>query len=146
MKTAAKTEGAHIVNLASLSAFIGLPSQTSYSLTKAGIQMLSESLWIELYDDNVGVTSVHPGAIKTDMMKATLAESDNLKIAERNFRMAQKMGVTPEYACKRIIKAIERNKSRVRIGLDAILTEWLKRLLPKFALRPLVWAYRTTRH
>ena len=63
---------AHIVNMSSMAAFIGMPSQSTYCATKAAVRALSESLWAELARDNIGVTCVHPGAIRTDMIKRTL--------------------------------------------------------------------------
>ncbi len=120
----------HIVNLSSMSAFVGLPGQTSYCATKAGVKLLSESMWAEMEKLNVGVTSVHPGAIKTDMIQATLANSDDLEAAQRNYEMAQRIGVTPEHVAQRIISAVQKNQLRIRIGRDAWLLDVLKRLFP----------------
>ena len=120
----------HIVNLSSMSAFVGLPGQTSYCATKAAVKLLSEAMWAEMDKLNIGVTSVHPGAIKTDMIQATLKNSDDLKAAQRNYELAQKIGVTPEHAAQRIIKAIQKRHLRVRIGKDAILLDLLKRAFP----------------
>ena len=75
----------HIVNLSSMSAFVGLPGQTSYCATKSAVRLLSESMWAELEKLNIGVTSVHPGAIKTEMIQATLKTSDDLDAAQRNY-------------------------------------------------------------
>ena len=121
---------AHIVNLSSMSAFVGLPGQTSYCATKAAVKLLSESMWAEMAKLNIGVTSVHPGAIKTDMIQATLSNSDDIDEAKRNYDLAQKIGVTPEHVAQRIIRAVERNHIRIRIGKDAWLLDVLKRLLP----------------
>ena len=142
LSEAAKNGGAHIVNLSSMSAFVGLPGQSSYCATKAGVHLLSESLWSELYDSGIGVTSVHPGAIKTDMIKATLEESDDVEKARQNFEFAQRTGVTPEHAAERIIDAISKNRIRIRIGKDAVLVDLLKRLLPKTILRPMIKVFR----
>ena len=57
---------------------MGLPGQTSYCATKASVKLLSEAMWAEMEKLNIGVTSVHPGAIKTDMIQATLKNSDDL--------------------------------------------------------------------
>jgi short-subunit dehydrogenase len=132
-----RAEEAHIVNLSSMSAFAGLPTQSSYCATKAGVQGLSESLWSELAIEGIGVTIVHPGAIKTEMIQATLADSDDVASAQRNYELAQKMGVTPEAAARKIIDAVMRNRLRVRVGKDAVLLDWLKRLMPALIHRPM---------
>ena len=121
---------AHIVNLSSMSAFVGLPGQTSYCATKAGVKLLSEAMWAEMAKRNIGVTSVHPGAIKTEMIQATLSQSDDVEAAQRNSELAQRVGLSPEYVAQRIIQAVEGNKLRIRIGKDAVVLDLLKRGFP----------------
>ena len=120
----------HIVNMSSMNAFVGLPGQTSYCATKAGVKLLSEAMWAEMAKFNIGVTSVHPGAIKTDMIQATLKNSDDVQAAQRNYELAHKIGVTPEHVAKRILRAVDKNQMRIRIGKDAWLLDVLKRLFP----------------
>ena len=124
------SEEGHIVNMSSMSAMVGLPGQTSYCATKAAVNLLSESMWAELEKFNIGVTSVRPGAIKTDMIQATLQQSDDLVAAQRNYRLAQRTGVTPDHVARRILKAIEKKHIRIRIGTDSVLLDILKRLFP----------------
>lgn len=142
LKEAGQKEGAHIINLSSMAAFIGFPNQSSYCAVKSAVQAMSESLWAELHDDNVGVTSIHPGCVKTDMIKATLNNSDNVEIARRNYEMANRVGVTPEYAAERILKAVEKKSIRIRIGKDSVALDLLKRLLPKGIIKPMAKVFR----
>ena len=121
---------AHIVNLSSMSAFIGLPGQSSYCATKAAVRLLSESMAAELEQKNIAVTSVHPGAIKTEMIQATLKNSDDEKAAQRNYELAHKIGVTPEEVAERIIKAMRRKDIRIRVGKDAVAIDLAKRWFP----------------
>jgi hypothetical protein len=121
---------AHIVNLSSMSGFLGMPGQSSYCATKAAVKGLSESLWAEFAVYGIGVTSVHPGAIRTEMIKATIAESDDVASAQRNYELAHKIGTDADRAAKIIIEAVEKKKLRVRIGRDAVLLDWLKRIVP----------------
>ncbi|MFK7730565.1 MAG: SDR family NAD(P)-dependent oxidoreductase [Pseudomonadales bacterium] len=125
-----QAEEAHIVNLSSMSAFAGLPGQTSYCATKGAVKLLSEAMWAEMEKLNIGVTSVHPGAIKTDMIQATLQESDDVQAAQRNYEMAHRIGVTPDKVAGEIISAIRKNKIRIRVGKDAVMLDILKRMLP----------------
>ncbi len=121
---------AHIVNLSSMSAMVGLPGQTSYCATKAAVRLLSEAMWAELDKLNIGVTSVHPGAVKTDMIQATLKNSDDIEAAQRNYKLAHKIGVTPEHVADRILTAIEKKQLRIRVGKDSIMLDILKRWFP----------------
>lgn len=135
LKESAKTEGAHIVNMSSLAGLSGLPSQASYSLTKSAVRTLSETLYSELHHQNIGVTAVHPGGIKTKMILATLDESDDVEVAEKNYKMVEKMGNTPEYAAKIIVHAIEKDKVRIIIGNDSRAVDILKRLFPNWFVK-----------
>ena len=136
---------AHVVNLSSMSAFVGLPGQSSYCATKAAVKGLSESLWAEWAMDGIGVTSVHPGAIRTEMIQATLAESDDVAAAQRNYEIAQRTGVDAEHAARKIVEAVLKGKLRVRIGRDSLLLDWLKRLAPVRIHRPMLAIARRQR-
>ena len=135
LKESAGKEGAHIINMSSLAGFSGLPSQASYSLTKSAVRSLSETLYSELHHDNIGVTTVHPGGIKTKMILATLDESDDPEVAEKNYNMVAKMGNTPEYAAQRIVYAIEKDKQRIIIGNDSRAVDILKRWFPNWFVK-----------
>ncbi len=124
---------AHVVNMASMSSFVGLPAQSSYCATKAGVEMLSASLWAEWGAHGVGVTHVHPGAIRTDMIMATLEESDDIEAAKKNYDMAMKMGIDADKAAAKILSAVERNKKKIRIGKESHLIDYMNRFMPPLA-------------
>lgn len=121
---------AHIINLSSMAAFIGLPNQAGYCATKSAVRALSETLNMELAADNIAVTSVHPGAIATNMIRNTLDKADNPKQALKNLEMAEKIAMPVEQAAEKIIHAAEKRKLRLRIGKDAVLLDIFKRLMP----------------
>jgi len=127
-----QAQEAHLVNLSSMSAFLGLPGQSSYCGTKAGVQLITDSLMAEWGLKNIGVTSVHPGAIRTNMIMATLAESDDVEQAKKNFEIAHKTGVDAEFAARKIIRAIEKNTPRLKIGRDAYIFHFIMRYMPGF--------------
>ncbi len=134
---------AHIVNMSSMAAFIGMPSQSTYCATKAAVRALSESLWAELARDNIGVTCVHPGAIRTDMIKRTLASSEDQSIALRNYELATRMGVDADKTAEKIIAAMRNRSQRVRIGTDSVLFDVAKRLLPRAVHYPFLWLFNS---
>ncbi len=53
----------HIVNISSLAGKIGFPYQTPYAATKAGLNMFTHSLRVELADTPVGVSVICPGYV-----------------------------------------------------------------------------------
>ena len=131
---------AHIVNTSSMAAFLGLPNQASYSLTKAAVKSLSESLHVELAGSQIGVTSIHPGAIKTNILKAAARYGGDAAQTAQMEALVQRFGMAPEKLAARVVRAVKRNRMRQRIGIDSHLVEWAKRLLPVAIHAPFRWA------
>ncbi len=123
-----KVDEAHIVNVSSLFGFVGIPGQSSYCATKFAVRGLTESLWAELLDTHVGVTSIHPGGIATNIASGVRAKSEEDRASlQRNF---DKYGHSPDDVARAIVKGIEGNRLRMIVGIEAFIFEWLKRLMP----------------
>ncbi|MFZ1988839.1 MAG: SDR family NAD(P)-dependent oxidoreductase [Alphaproteobacteria bacterium] len=69
-------KGGHIVNTASMSAFVALPSCAIYTTTKFAIRGLSESLKIELDKFNIGVSILCPGGVNTNIHRSVEARPE----------------------------------------------------------------------
>ena len=123
-----KAEEAHIVNVSSMFGFVGVPGQSSYCATKFAVRGFTESLWAELRETRVGVTSIHPGGIRTGITETlrVIREEDRQRVAEAFDRH----GHPPEDVARGILDGIQRKRLRVIVGREAYLAEWLKRLLP----------------
>jgi short-subunit dehydrogenase len=133
----------HIVNISSMAAFVGMPTQSSYCATKAAVQSLSESLYAELSGTAIGVTCVHPGTIRTNLLRSSRhGQFERAERVERLVRGMDRWGRPPEVVARRIVRAIERRRPRVVIGAEARVTDWLKRLAPGLPSRLLALGYR----
>jgi short-subunit dehydrogenase len=135
-----REEEAHIVNLSSELGFLGVPEQSSYCVTKFAVRGLSEALYAELSGSRIGVTSVHPGVVRTPIIRNSRFSDDEQKhaIAERT----ERLGIPPERVARKIVRAIERRRLRVLVGPDAYVIDWAKRLSPVLPHRLIAWAYR----
>lgn len=123
---------AHIANVSSMGGFIPFPGQTFYGASKAAVKMLSEGLYAELKNTNVGVTVIHPGAVNTNIMS-----NSGVRSAEEEAEMKKgqpDIALDADKAAAIMIKAIERNKFRVMVGKDAQFLDLLYRLAPKTAV------------
>lgn len=137
-----KQSESHIVNTSSMAGFLGLPNQTSYCLTKAAVKSLSESLRAELAHHNIGVTSIHPGTIRTNILSAAASRSGrNMERTEKLASLMARFGMPPEKLALKVVKAVKENRMQVRIGFDAYLGDWFKRLLPIAVHAPLQWGF-----
>jgi short-subunit dehydrogenase len=134
-----RADEAHIVNVSSMAAFVAFPLQSSYSAAKAAVYGFSDSLRIELSGSSVGVTSVHPGTIRTRVLADARRSDDRL---ERFVGGMERSGRPPEAVARKIVRAIRRNRTRVRVGADAYLADWIHRLAPQLPGRVLGFALR----
>ena len=125
-----KRPEAHIVNISSMGGFMPFPKQTVYGASKAAVTLFTEGLYAELKDTSVNVTVVHPGAVATK-----ITENSGLKSSiSADFSAANSpMILTPAKAAAMIIKGMEKNKYRVKVGKDAKVLDLLYRINPKFA-------------
>ncbi len=135
-----KEDEAHIVNLSSMFGLIGLPTTGAYCATKAAVRSLSETLLMELGDSNIGVTSVHPGGIATQIAASSRSEVPGGK--EEMIEVFARYGMPPERAAQKIVGAIERNRSRLLICRETYITDWLKRLMPSTTNALVGWGWR----
>ncbi|MEZ5323126.1 MAG: SDR family NAD(P)-dependent oxidoreductase [Microthrixaceae bacterium] len=121
---------AHIVNLSSMVGLLGLPHNASYSLTKGAVRSFSEALRAELAPAGIGVTTVFPGAIRTDITNRARGSSA-IKLKEMGgSRFAPLVMRRPEAVASAIVKGVERNRGRVVVGPDARVVAGLTRLVP----------------
>jgi 3-oxoacyl-[acyl-carrier protein] reductase len=63
-------DGGSVINITSVSAQIGMPGQTNYCASKAGIIGFTRALAKELARFGVRVNAIAPGFIDTDMLRA----------------------------------------------------------------------------
>jgi NAD(P)-dependent dehydrogenase (short-subunit alcohol dehydrogenase family) len=123
-----RQDEAHIVNLSSMFGFLGLPSQSGYCATKAAVRALSESLYAELAAEGIGVSSIHPGCIDTSIIRSGRLESEASRAEIQ--AVFDRRGASPDVVARAILKAISKNKLRVRVRPESVLTDWTKRLFP----------------
>jgi NAD(P)-dependent dehydrogenase (short-subunit alcohol dehydrogenase family) len=65
-----KQGGGKIINMASIDGFNPEPGVSIYSISKAGVRMITKSFAKELAADNIQVNSIAPGPISTKMMNS----------------------------------------------------------------------------
>ena len=125
-----KEEEAQIVNISSTAGFFPSPKMPGYATSKFAVRGLSETIRLELAKFNVGVTSVHPGVIKTNIPHATKYQEKDRKKQESGAAFFSRFGHPPEKAARKIVKGIKKNSQRVLIGPEAYAFDILKRIFP----------------
>jgi NADP-dependent 3-hydroxy acid dehydrogenase YdfG len=123
-----------IVNTSSVFGLMGFPGQSAYCASKFAVRGYTESLRHELRGTGVRAITVHPGGIKTNILKNARYHADpsgQQQSHEEAAAQFQKMArTTPEKAAKIIHTGIERGRARIRIGADAVAIDLLTRAAP----------------
>ncbi|GAA3686306.1 SDR family NAD(P)-dependent oxidoreductase [Nocardioides ginsengisoli] len=111
----------HVVNLSSLFGLLAMPGQSAYNATKFAVRGFTEALREEMLiaGHRVGVTSVHPGGIKTAIARNARVSDKEDKAATAKLFDEKLAKMTPERAAEIIVKGIQKNQARVLVGLDA---------------------------
>jgi short-subunit dehydrogenase len=132
LPTLLASPGSHVVNLSSLFGLISPAGQSAYSASKFAIRGFSQALRAELLPRGVGVTTVHPGGIKTRIAEtARVAAVMTPRHAEAGKRAAARLLTYPaERAAADILRAVERRQARLVITRLALVLDVLARVLP----------------
>lgn len=127
-----------LVNISSIFAMVSVPTQSIYNASKAAVRGFSDALREELRESGVSVLCVHPGGIQTNIAnKARITDVSMVADSDQEMRdnFAKVARTTPAQAAEVIIQAIETRKTRVLIGIDAKLMDWMFRLFPAHSSR-----------
>jgi short-subunit dehydrogenase len=123
----------HIVNISSIFGFGGMMHQSAYCTAKFGVRGFTESLRMELLGTNISTTSVHPGGIKTNIVRNAPPKGDfaTAEMHQASITEFDKNAMTTaESAARQILNAVEKDKKRLIIGLDGKLFALVIRLFP----------------
>lgn len=120
---------AHIANVSSMGGFLPVPGQALYGASKAAVKLMTEALYAELLDTEVGVSVVMPGGVDTNIVVNSgidMPETD----AESGFN------TTPaDKAARIILDGIEDDDLHILVGSDAWLMSIANRIAPDASIR-----------
>ncbi len=122
---------AHIANLSSVFGFVAPAGQAAYSASKFAIRGFTEALRHELEGSSVGVSSVHPGGIRTRIaLDGRIGEGSPKTRSEYAGTFDRLARHSPSFAAGKIVEGIKRDKARILIGAEAYAIDALQRLTP----------------
>jgi dehydrogenase/reductase SDR family member 7B len=122
-----KQGSGHIVVISSMAGKYGFRMRSAYSASKHALQGYFETLRAELHQDNVQVTIVCPGRVKTDISVHSLM-GDGQTYGKMD--KGQEQGVPAEKCARIIVRAIEHNRKEIFIGKRELLLLIIKRVYP----------------
>lgn len=126
---------ASVVNISSVFGIIAVPTQSAYNASKFAVRGFTEALRQELEATNVRVTCVHPGGIRTNIVRngrhytgADGKKTDTASLAKQ-FELAAR--TTPDEAAAVILDAVKHDRVRALIGADAYFIDRMQRMFPE---------------
>jgi NAD(P)-dependent dehydrogenase (short-subunit alcohol dehydrogenase family)/pimeloyl-ACP methyl ester carboxylesterase len=132
--------GGHIVNVASMAAWAPAQSLIAYCTSKAAVYMFSDCLRAELDAAGVGLTTICPGLIDTNIVHTTRFDAPSRAAEQIEGRRSQLERLFslrhygPDKVAKAIVSAIKKRKAIRPVTPEAYLLYGLSRIAPQ-ALR-----------
>ena len=127
----------HVVNIASMAAFVPGAMLAAYSTAKCDVLGFSEALADELQWHGIGVTAACPGVIDTPIVDSSPMRGP--QATEEARRQAKAMfvrrGYTAERTAENILKAVQRGRIVAPISPESWITYGLHRLSPALLRR-----------
>jgi short-subunit dehydrogenase len=117
---------AHVANVSSMGGFLPVPGQTIYGASKAGVKLMTEGLYAELLETNVGVSVVLPGSLATDIATNSGVDIGDMTVEESDYSMT-----SAEDAARIILDGIEKENLHIFVGRDSIMMNVANRAAPR---------------
>ncbi|QZT54897.1 SDR family oxidoreductase [Mycolicibacterium austroafricanum] len=129
--------GGHIVNVASMASYTPVNVMNAYCTSKAAVFMFSDCLRAELDSAGIGVTTICPGVIGTNIVDTTRfslpeARRDDAESIRRRARQGFAVRrVGPDKVAKAIVAAVQKNKPVRPVTTEAYLVYGVAHALPQ---------------
>ncbi|MFB9674934.1 SDR family oxidoreductase [Streptosporangium vulgare] len=133
---AERGQGGHIVNVASLAAFLPSRLLPAYSTSKAAVKMLGDCLRAELAEQGIGVSTICPGFVSTAIARNATYVGEFAEVAgEPAGRALAARGYPPERVAAHILRAVHRDLPVVAVNAEGRIGYALSRLSPALTRR-----------
>jgi short-subunit dehydrogenase len=119
--------GGHIVVMSSVVGKFGMTLRSAYSASKHALHGFFETLRCELSKQNIKVTIICPGRIRTNISVNAVTRDGSLY---GRMDEGQARGFSPEKFARRVVRAIQRNRKEVATGGKEILMIYIRRFFP----------------
>ena len=132
---------AALVNTSSIFGMITVPNQSVYHAAKFAVRGFTESITKEFKGTNLQIHAVHPGHIGTNILASAKREESAPDLSlvnivgknvsqEEQGKIFRENGMHPSRAAQIILEGVKAKKSRILVGLDAIVMDLSQRLTP----------------
>jgi len=127
-----QADTAQLVNVSSIFGIVAPAGQTAYSSAKFAVRGFSNALMHELEGTSIGVTTIHPGGVNTQIAEDAKKPADMTEAELKAVKKMAKEGLVmpPPEAAEIILRGVERRLPRVLVGKDAHTLAIMERIFP----------------
>ena len=118
------SKGSHILNIASMAAFMPLPYQNIYSSTKAFVKNYSQALNVELKTRGITVTAVCPGWMRTSLYERAFI---NAKKGTKYYNFI----TNPDVVAQKALKDAYKGKDISVFGIYPNICHFMSKIIPE---------------
>lgn len=119
----------YFLNVASQAGLTPMPVMGSYCALKAAVVSFSETLRLELVDDNIGVSVLCPGFFKTHLDESM--RSNNPAMKNVVTKMLSRSNISAAQVANIAFEGIQNNKFLIQTHKDGVWAHRLRRWLPE---------------
>jgi len=125
-------QGGHVANVSSMYGFWPAGRVAGYLTSKFGVFGFSEAVREDLRGTGIGVSTVCPGVINTNLVQSTrLCHADNADTLRARLQgIYNRRNYGPEKVADAIVRAVERNRRLVLVSPEAKIMYHMNRLCP----------------
>jgi NAD(P)-dependent dehydrogenase (short-subunit alcohol dehydrogenase family) len=114
--------------VASVASFAPLAGMSSYTASKAGVESFARALRQEVGFRGVGVNTVHPSWIDTDLVREAAADLPSYREMRSRLPWPVKATTSVEACARAIVDGIEARRARVFVPRSVALLHWIRAL------------------
>lgn len=119
--------GGRIVVISSVMGYVGTPGRSSYAAAKHALHGYFDSLRAEVWRDNIKVTLICPGYVKT-AVSANALRADGSQHGQTD--ETHQRGISVERCVRAMIRGIRNDREEIAVGGFEVSAIYLKRWMP----------------
>lgn len=125
---ALKRSKGRIVLISSLNGYFALPLGAPYNMSKFAIRALGDTLSTEFVNSGIGVTTVYPGPVDTEIF--AIDNKGRFRPEARTYFSTKRTALPSDEAARRIIRGVRKEKRRMTLTFTAGFLVWFEGTFP----------------
>lgn len=117
----------HIIVTSSVVGYFSTPMRSAYAASKHALHGFYHALRDEIYQENIAVTILCPGYIKTKISVNALTENGS---TFNKMSIKQANGIDPEVLARKVFNKLNKNRRSINIGGSELAGIYLSRFVP----------------